>query len=429
MTLIKTSLLNAIAVVIKMLTLLGLNKILAIYVGPSGYAALGQFQNAVQMITTFASGAINTGVTKYTAEYHEDEMRQRTVWRTAGTIALTGSMITALFVIVFNRTLASWFLKDETLGSVFIWFAVTLVLFVFNTLLLAILNGKKEIHRYVIANIAGSLFALAVTTAMAVKLGLYGALVSLAVYQSLTFFVTLFVTYKASWFKLSYLVGAIDKKTAINLAKYTAMALTSAACVPLSHIVIRNHIGSSYGWDVAGYWEAMLRLSAAYLMLVTTTLSVYYLPRLSELTHAKDIRKEIFQGYKLILPVTAACSLIIFLLRDFIIELLFTAEFYPMRELFMWQMIGDTLKIGSWILAFLMLSKAMTKMFILSEIAFSISFVALTHTLTKSLGIEGVALAHAINYLFYWCLMGWLIGRRVYYSDADKKNWLKKTGN
>ena len=67
MTLIRTSLLNGIAVVIKMLTLLSINKVLAIYVGPVGYAALGQFQNAVQMITTFASGAINTGVTKYTA--------------------------------------------------------------------------------------------------------------------------------------------------------------------------------------------------------------------------------------------------------------------------------------------------------------------------------------------------------------------------
>ena len=90
MTLIKTSLLNGIAVAIKMLTLLGINKILAIYVGPAGYAAIGQFQNAVTMITTFASGAINTGVTKYTAEYYQDEERQRLVWRTAGTIALLG---------------------------------------------------------------------------------------------------------------------------------------------------------------------------------------------------------------------------------------------------------------------------------------------------------------------------------------------------
>ncbi|WPN48573.1 hypothetical protein [Pseudomonas sp. P8_241] len=92
MTLIKTSLLNGIAVVVKMLTLLGINKILAIYVGPTGYAAIGQFQNAVQMITTFASGAVNTGVVKYTAEYADDESAQHKVWQTAGAIALAGTL-------------------------------------------------------------------------------------------------------------------------------------------------------------------------------------------------------------------------------------------------------------------------------------------------------------------------------------------------
>jgi PST family polysaccharide transporter len=410
MTLIKTSLLNGIAVVIKMLTLLGLNKILAIYVGPAGYAALGQFQNAVQMITTLASGAINTGVTKYTAEYHEDEAKQHAVWRTAGTISLIGSVLVAIAVIAFNKPLASWFLKDESLGSVFIWFAATLVLFVFNTLLLAILNGKKDIQRYVTANIAGSLFALAVTTVMAIQLGLYGALVALAIYQSLTFFVTLTLTYKASWFKLRYLLGSIDKQSAKNLAKFTAMALTSAACVPLSHILIRNHLGETLGWEAAGYWEAMWRLSAAYLMLVTTTLSVYYLPKLSELQDPADIKKEILQGYKIILPVAAACGLVIYLLRDFIIRVLFTAEFAEMEVLFGWQMVGDTLKIGSWILAYLMLGKAMVKLFIFSEIVFAALFYGLTYCFASVFGIEGVSIAHAVNYFFYWVLMAVFIG-------------------
>jgi PST family polysaccharide transporter len=413
MTLIKTSLLNGIAVIIKMLTLLGLNKILAIYVGPSGYAALGQFQNAVQMITTFASGAINTGVTKYTAEYYDDEERQHAVWRTAGTIALIGSLSTAVLVIAFNQPLAEWFLKDETLGSVFIWFAATLVLFVFNTLLLAILNGKKEIQRYVIANIAGSLFSLAVTGLMTMKLGLYGALVALAIHQSLSFFVTMALIYNAPWFNLSYLLGGVDRKVLKNLASYTAMALTSAACVPLSHILIRNHLGETLGWDAAGYWEAMWRLSAAYLMLVTTTLSVYYLPKLSELQAPAAIKQEIIQGYKIILPVVAACSLVIYLLRGFIIRVLFTADFAPMEALFAWQMIGDTLKIGSWILAYLMLAKRMTKLFIASEIIFAGIFYGLTVVFTETMGPEGVALAHGVNYAMYWLVMAILIKRSL----------------
>jgi PST family polysaccharide transporter len=422
MTLIRTSLLNGIAVIIKMLTLLGLNKILAIYVGPAGYAALGQFQNAVQMITTFASGALNTGVTKYTAEYYENEVRQHTVWRTAGTIALLGSLTAAILVTIFNKYLAHLFLKDESLGSVFIWFAATLVLFVFNTLLLAILNGKKEIQRYVAANIAGSLFSLAVTSVMAIQLGIYGALVALAIHQSLAFFATLLLTYRASWFKLSYLFGGVDKQAAKNLAKYTAMAITSAACIPVSHILIRNHLGETLGWDAAGYWEAMWRLSAAYLMLVTTTLSVYYLPKLSELQKKSDIKREIIQGYKIILPVVAACGLAIYLLRDFIIRVLFTADFLPMESLFAWQMVGDTLKIGSWILSYLMLGKAMMKLFIASEIIFASMFYVLTVVFTKVIGIEGVVLAHAVNYLIYWIVMAILIINLLGYRKSLKKN-------
>ena len=410
MTLIKTSLLNGIAVVIKMLTMLGLNKILAIYVGPSGYAAIGNFQNAVQMITTFASGAFNTGVVKYTAEFYDEEEKQRQVWRTAGTIAIVGSVITGIGVSVFSKQIAYWFLKDESYNTVFIWFSITLVFFIFNTLLLAILNGKKEIHRYIVANIVGSIFSLAVTSLLAIQFGLHGALTALAIHPSFSFVVTLYLCYKADWFKFSYLFGGLDKEVLLNLSKFTAMALTSAACVPVSHILIRNLLGETLGWEAAGYWEAMWRLSAAYLMLVTTTLSLYYLPKLSELKEPADIKNEIIQGYKIILPVAASCSLVIFLLRDFIINVLFTEDFIPMRELFAWQMVGDTLKIGSWILAYLMLGKAMMKLYILTEISAAVFFYALTSYFVGVFGLEGVAIAHAINYLFYWILMVVFIG-------------------
>ncbi|MFT4941423.1 MAG: PST family polysaccharide transporter [Paraglaciecola sp.] len=419
MTLIKTSLLNGIAVVIKMLTLLGLNKILAIYVGPAGYAALGQFQNAIQMITILASGAVNTGVTKYTAEYYGDEAKQHAVWRTAGTISLIGSVIVAAGVMIFNKSLAGWFFKDESLGSVFIWFASTLVFFVFNTLLLAILNGKKDIHRYVTANIAGSLFALAVTSTMAIQLGLYGALVALAIYQSLTLFVTLTLTYKATWFRISYLVGGIDKEAARNLAKYTIMALTSAACVPLSHILIRDYLGETLGWEFAGYWEAMWRLSAAYLMLVTTTLSVYYLPKLSELKIQADIRKEILRGYKVVLPVAAGCGLVIYFLRDLIIQFLFTADFSQMEVLFKWQMLGDFFRVGAFILAYLMLSKAMFVVYSLYEVFFSFSFLFLTKIFVFQYGFEGVVIAYVVTYFFYWLFCFFYIAyryRRGYFN-------------
>lgn len=405
MNLVKTSLLNGIAVAIKMLTLLGLNKLLAVYVGPGGYAAIGQFQNVVQMLTTFASGAINNGVTKYTAEYSGDEYRLHALWRTSGTIVLVGATIASLLIALLSKELALWVLGDAEFFGVFLCFAATLIFFSFNTLLLAVLNGRKEIVLYVFANIGGSLFSLIVTSIMAIYFGLYGALVALAVYQSLSFLVTVVLCRKTVWFKVGLFFGAVDRAVALRLAKFTAMALTSAICMPISMILIRNDIVSMLGWDAAGYWEAMLRLSAAYLLLVTTTLAVYYLPRLSELRTAKELIFEIKQGYKIILPVAVLAGVAMYVARDLIIFLLFTTDFSPVRELFAWQMVGDTLKIGSWILAYLLLGKAMYKTYIVTEIVFSASYVLFAWFFVRQVGLEGVVMAYALNYALYWFVM------------------------
>lgn len=405
MGLFKTSVLNGIAVFIKMVTMFVLNKILAMYVGPSGYAVIGQFQNFIQMTTSFSGGAINTGVIKYTAEYYEAPEIQKAVWQTAGSLIFILSICFSILVILFRAPLASYIFDSKEYQSIFIWFAIFLILFNFNALFLAILNGKKEILKLVIANISGSLFALIVTSSLAVWFGLYGALVALSIYQSIVFIITFSLCLKSSWFKVSYLFGYIQKKIAKKLSSFIFMALVSAVCIPLSQIAIRYYLIQEYGLDYAGYWEAMIRLSTAYLMFISTTLGVYYLPRLSEIQEVDEIKKEVYKGYKFIFPLALIGGVIIYLLRDFIIQLLFTESFLPMEKLFLWQMIGDSLKIGSWILAFLMLSKAMTKLFITTEILFALSSVLLTIVGTKFFGFEGVSIAHMVNYGIYWLCM------------------------
>jgi PST family polysaccharide transporter len=423
MNLVRTSLLNGIAVVIKMCTLLGLNKVLAIYVGPTGYAAIGQFQNALQMITTFTGGAISNGVVKYTAEYHDEPQLQLKLWRTAGAITVAGSVFIAVIVAIFHRPLAAIFLKDEALGNVFLWFAGGVVFFSLNTLLLSILNGRKEIVLYVVANITGSLLSFCVTFFLATNFGLFGALIALVIYQSISFIVTFFLCLRTTWFKARSLFGYPDTEIVRKLSGFFLMAVVSAACVPLGQILVRNHLGTTLGWEAAGYWEAMSRLSAAYLLLVTTTLSVYYLPRLSELKTTAEIKKEIIDGYRLILPVAVLAGILMYLLRDLIITILFTSEFEPVRYFFAGQVVGDSLKICSWIMAYVMLSKAMTKLFVVTEVLSCISFYLLSVLFTHLWGMTAVTWAYATNYALYSLIMYCLVYRKLDdYSVTQSEN-------
>ena len=405
MNLLKTSVLNGIAVLVKTATMFILNKILAVYVGPSGYAAIGQFQNFIQMVTSFAGGAINTAVVKYTAEYGDNPNEQRKIWQNAGTIILVLSVIFSLLIILFQKSLSLYIFHSTEYQSVFTWFGIFLIFFNFNALFLAILNGKKEILKLVIANIAGSVFSLLITGFLAYQYHILGALIALSIYQSIAFFITLALCIKSDWFKFQFLFGQIDKVTSVKFGHYALMALVSAVCIPLSQIAIRTLLTKEFGANYAGYWEAMTRLSGAYLMLVTTTLGVYYLPRLSELKTFHEIKHEVYTGYKFIFPLALMGGLAVYLLRDWIIKLLFTESFMPMRELFLWQIIGDILKIGSWILAYLMLGRAMIKLFMVTEIVFSLLLIILTYISIKNFGFEGSTIAYMINYMFYLLIM------------------------
>lgn len=405
MKLFKTSVLNGIAVLIKTATMFILNKILAVYVGPSGYALIGQFQNFIQMITVFSGNAINTAVVKYTAEHYEQPEKQKAIWQTATHIIFLFSLLGGVIIFLFKEQLSLFIFNSSEYESVFIWFAVFLLFFNLNTLFLAILNGKKAIERLVMANISGSLISLVMTAFLAIEFGLYGALVALAIYQSIAFFITFFICNQASWFSWKELFGKLDKGIAKKFSSFALMAVVSAVCVPLSQMVIRQYLSYEYGNEYAGYWEAMVRFSGAYLMLVTTTLGVYYLPRLSELKEVNEIKQEIFLAYKYIFPLALLGGVTVFILKDWIIITLFSDKFLPMRELFFWQILGDIVKIGSWILAYLMLSKAMIKLFVITEVIFAISSVLLSMLLVNLIGFDGISLAHLINYCAYWLVL------------------------
>lgn len=402
MNLIKTGLLNSLAVGVKILTAIGLNKILAIHVGPTGFALIGQLQNFIAMITNISGGAMKTGVIKYTAEYYDDSSRQVSIWRTAGTIGAIGSISVGLILIITRGPLSVWLLKDKDYASIFVWLGIALFMFMLNALLVAIINGKKEISRYVSVNISSSIISLAVTGGLVIVWGLYGALIALAINQSIILLVTLSFCWSRPWFSIKNIFGIIEPLPLKYLSKFVLIAIVSAIMGPIAQILIRNHLGGSFGWDAAGHWQALNRISKLYLMLVTTPLAVYYLPRLSEIRNRKELHKEITSGYKIILPIVIFGAILIYILRDWMVVTLFTVEFMNMTNLFLWQLLGDISRIGSWLLAYVMLSKAMIKIIVITEIIFSVSWVLFAMLFTSLYGVIGAQIGYFINYIIYW---------------------------
>lgn len=413
MTLAKTSLLNAIAVAVKVGCSLVLNKILAIYVGPSGYAAIGQFQNILSVLSNLAGGVMSSGITKGTAEHYDNPLRQQWIWQTAVRLTVICSLCLAMLLLLLGTWLSQILLKGHDFGSGLVWAALALPAIAANNLLLAIINGKKEVGIYVVANIAGSFISLITIGVLTYFFHLQGAVIALSVSPAMLLLSTGFLVAKRPWFKIQFLIGGINQSVVKELSGFGLMGVTTALASPLTFIFIRDYLSSVLGADAAGFWQASWKISEIYLMLVTTTLSVYYLPRLAEIKNAKILTHEIFKVYKFVLPPVILGAICIYVLRDFIIIHLFSEKFIPIRNLFLWQLGGDIIKIASWILSFILLGRVMMKTFIVTEIIFSLGYYILTKISVFYFGLVGVSIAYAINYSIYWICMVFIIKSEI----------------
>lgn len=410
MNLIKTSLYTSISTGITFLTGFVITKVVAVKIGPEGMAYYGQFVNTTSLLSLLGTAAITTGVVKYLAQYSDKKELQQKVINTAFLMVIAASIGISIFTISSSRVLSEFAFKTVDFWIVYLVYGLCVTAISMNLVFTAILNGLKKIKQLTIVNIIASVIGMTSMLISAYYLNLIGVLINSSIVGVLLMCVNMIMFRKLNirW-KLN--LREFDKGILKSLLAFSLMAVVSGVVIPVMQIMVRNKIINTVSLQEAGNWQAITRISDYYLSFVTSVLVVYYMPRLSELKTAQEIRKEIRYGYKIILPVVGILSLTIWLLRDVIIHVLFTPEFLGMRELFQFQLTGDFLKIGSWLLSFLMLAKAMTRTFIATEIIFASTFVIMSYFFIDGFGVIGATYAFAVNYLVYWLLMEVLMRR------------------
>ena len=414
---VKVFSLTSISTLVRMLTGFISVKVVSVLIGPSGIALLGQLNSFSLIVMNLATGGINNGVTKYIAEDQENPQKIRQYLSTAFKITLYCSLLVGLFMIVSHRFLSTIIMKSDGYGYVFVIFGVTIFLYALNNLLLSIINGFKKYKIFVKIRIANCIIGLVFTLLLVYFWGLKGALISAVTYQSIMLFISVWMARKEFWMNIQFFKSKLDRVITKKFAHYTLMAFVTMATEPVSQLILRGYVISHISAVEAGWWEAMNRLSNMYLMVITSSFGVYYLPRLSELKENHELRHEIYKAYKVILPLLCAGFAVIYFLRMLIIKILFTPEFYPMQQLFIWQLGGDLFKISSWLVAFLMVAKSMTKAFISTEILFSALFVGLSFVFIHFNGVVGITQAYMINFAIYTITM-FVIFRKIMFGRS-----------
>ena len=405
---IKVFSLNALSTLVRMLAGMVSVKIVAIIIGPAGIALLGQLNNFNTILLGLANGGIGSGVTKYVAEYKNDENVIKSYLSNALKITLVCSSLVAIGLIVGCGQLSQLILMSDEYYYVFIIFGITIFLYTLNTLFIAIVNGYKQFKRYVTINIAGTIIGLIYSVTLVFFLGLPGALINAVTFQSIVFFITIWMCRKFRWMRWEYFKEKFNRPIVKKYLGYSLMTIVSIALLPISQMLLRGYVISELSASEAGIWEGMNRISNMYLSVITSAFSVYYLPRLSEISNPEELHNEVSKCYKVIIPMFLCVGTIIFFLRHFILWVLFTPDFAPMEHLFIWQLTGDLFKICSWLLSFIMVAKARTKLFITIETVFTLLYVFMCFFFLKHNGIVGLTQGYLCNYILYMIVLALL---------------------
>jgi PST family polysaccharide transporter len=401
MNLLKTSILSGIATIVRIISGLIITKVVAIFAGPSGLAVIGQLQNIVNIIMLIAGDFLKTATTKYTAEYLDEPIEKYKIWSSALNVILCLNIIVFFLFYLFSNEIAEYFLSSTDYAYVFRVLSISLPFFVLNAFLLAILNGQKEMKCYISLNITLSLVSLILVCFLSYSYGLPGALVAYVTNQSIVFIITVTVVKNRNWFHLKYLFYKTEFVQYKKLLGFALITFTAIMASNGSIIYIRTLLIENLSATLAGNWQAMWALSQISLSIITMSLATYLLPTLSQLKNKKLINKELKAAFKIMIPVTLVISCVMYLLRDLIIMILYTTEFTAMRDLFFWQLMGNSIKVCGWLFGYVLVAKGLVKYTVSTEIIFALTWCTLTSILVNHFGLIGATYAFAINALLH----------------------------
>ncbi|HEY8328105.1 MAG TPA: O-antigen translocase [Rhodanobacter sp.] len=401
MNIVRAGFYSAIATGARLLAALVVIKLVAWFAGPEGVGKLGQFMSLMSLLAVLAGGGISAGIVKYVAEYRHDPQRLARLLAAALWYALCASILMGCLALLFSRQLAQWLLDDPAYAGLIRVLAVAQLGIALVNYILAVINGFMDVRRLALIQVLGSLLSIVMVIWLARWLHLYGALLALIVSQLLWLVVGLPAWWRSPYFQRSMLRLRFDREMTWRLAAFSVMTLTAALVAPLVNIAVRDHLALQLGWEQVGYWQAVSKVSDAYLLFITAAINIYYLPKLASIQERAALVAELRNAYRYILPVVVVLAAAVYVLRDWVTRLLFSADFAPANALYGPQLVGDVIKIASFILSYVMLAKAMTRLFVISECVFAASYLALVYVFTAHFGLVGAMYAFAANYLGY----------------------------
>lgn len=392
-------------------------KIIATYLGAQGMGSLGHLMSIVSISTMLAGGGITNALIKYSAELKQTPKELARFISASISYSLAICLVTFVILIAFSSKIAVILFNDKELYWVIYILGLAQFVYAFNNHITGISSGLGDLKKIAFIQTVGATISIPLIFFLIINFSYIGAAISIVLSFTTAAIPAIFSIKKiANPYRITFAIPSLIEIK--KLSQYSIMLLTSAIAFPIVEVLVRQFIINKYGYHQAGLWQALLKGTSAYLGFFNVFLAYYFVPQIIACKNNQMLRLTVKKMMLFILLIFSIGGSLIYMGRAFFLKLFLSEEFVELESYLHYQLLGDLFRVLSWVIAFVAVAKAKTKVYIGAEIFQSSLFLTLILVIDQyaASGILSVTRSYLICYALY------LLVCAVYFSRYTKMN-------
>ena len=359
------------------------NKLLAIFLPPSFFACVGQLQNFMTAGQAMSSLAMQNGWVSLTAQNLDDRKKLAGIWRGGFKLTVFAFIFTAVLAVAFCflaplETLVPG-IHPRLVQAAILFSLPGILAMNIITITSSVMNGLGEYRRWAIIGIASSLLQC-IWVAFFLYTGRLGVL-SIIATQSIVAGIFAAQVARGAGFHFDVIrTSVLDIRS--PWFAFAAMGILPMLLNPIVLTAIRSYVGGEFGWDAAGIWQGVWKISDFFASGFSAVLGVVLLPKVSR-----------------------SLTKLMFLCRRLVVALMLSDSYAAVADYMPLQLVGDFFRTGGWALGLVLVAHRETVKFLVAEVLSNVYLLVGTILFSKMFEFNGPMIAYASeNFLYFVCL-------------------------
>ena len=382
------------------------SKFVAVLLGPAGVGIMGLYQSGLQLVQQLSSmGLAQSAVRDVSEASGSNNIQQiaRTVTVVRKLVWFTG-LLGLVIVACCSPLLSKFSFGNYDYTIPFIILSITLLLDQLSAGQRVVLQGMRRLKDLAKCTAFGVTFGLITSVPLYYWLGIDGIVPTLMLNSVCSLILSWIYSRKIKIEKVQVTPKQTIEHGKQMLVMGVSMSLSGIFATIVSYI-IRAFIQGDGGVEQVGLYQAGFVIMTTYVGMVMNAIATDYYPRLAAIN--KDdlkCREAVSQqgeiGTMILAPMLTVC--LIFM--PIVLKILYSDSFLAANEYISWACLGMMLRLSAWVISYLFVAKAESKIFLKLEIFTNIIYLLLSLLGYYTFGLSGLGIAFVLEYVIYFLL-------------------------